>query len=50
MECVSTLLLSTGPVDIFPKEQNPIGSTVTEILRDGLTDIKLLYIIGKKIC
>ena len=32
-------------VGIFPEEQNPIGSVVTEILRDGRTDIKLLCIV-----
>ena len=29
---------TTGPVGIFTKEQNPIGSVVTEILRVGRTD------------
>ena len=36
---------TTGPVGIFPEENNPIGSVVIEILRDGRTDIILLCII-----
>ena len=30
--------ITTGPVGIFPEEYNPIGSLVTEILRDERTD------------
>ena len=40
---------TTGPIGIFPKEKNPIGSVVTEILRDEQTDIILLCIIDNYI-
>ena len=59
------LKITTGPVDIFPGDWNPIGSVVTEILRnrqtdgqidgqtdgwkDGRTDTKLLFIIDNMV-
>ena len=32
------LKTTTGPIGIYPEEYNPIGSVITEILRDGQPD------------